>query len=91
LEELQLRYLIASGHGWLGGFGFGSAALQLAGRDKSDRLGYRAASGVLTFAGVNEPLSDSPQRAMWQSGIQGFAAAAHNSHYVTSAVMWRSY
>jgi hypothetical protein len=30
----QLRYLIASDHGWLGGFGFGSAALQLADRDK---------------------------------------------------------
>jgi len=30
----QLRYLIASEHGWLGGFGFGSAALQLADRDK---------------------------------------------------------
>lgn len=30
----QLRYLIASEHGWLGGLGFGSAALQLADRDK---------------------------------------------------------
>jgi hypothetical protein len=30
----QLRYLIASEHGWLGGFGFAAAALQLAGRDE---------------------------------------------------------
>ena len=30
----QLRYLIGSDHGWLGGFGFAAAALQLADRDK---------------------------------------------------------
>ena len=30
----QLRYLIGSDHGWLGGFGFAAAALQLAARDK---------------------------------------------------------
>ena len=30
----QLRYLISSAHGWLGGLGFASAALQLADRDK---------------------------------------------------------
>ena len=30
----QLRYLINSRHGWLGGFGFAAAALQLADRDK---------------------------------------------------------
>ena len=30
----QLRYLIGSAHGWLGGLGFGAAALQLADRDK---------------------------------------------------------
>jgi len=30
----QLRYLIDSRHGWLGGFGFAAAALQLAARDK---------------------------------------------------------
>ena len=30
----QLRYLIASEHGWLGGFGFASAALALSDRDK---------------------------------------------------------
>ena len=30
----QVRYLINSQHGWLGGFGFASAALQLADRDK---------------------------------------------------------
>jgi len=34
----QLRYLIASDHGWLGGMGFGSAALRLAGRD--DWIGW---------------------------------------------------
>ncbi len=30
----QLRYLIRSEHGWLGGFGFAAAALQLADRDE---------------------------------------------------------
>ena len=30
----QLRYLIGSRHGWLGGFGFAAAALQMADRDK---------------------------------------------------------
>lgn len=30
----QLRYLIGSAHGWLGGLGFGAAALQLADRDR---------------------------------------------------------
>ena len=30
----QLRYLIGSQHGWLGGFGFAAAALQLADRDR---------------------------------------------------------
>ena len=30
----QVRYLIGSGHGWLGGIGFASAALQLADRDE---------------------------------------------------------
>jgi hypothetical protein len=30
----QIRYLIGSAHGWLGGFGFASAALQLSDRDK---------------------------------------------------------
>jgi hypothetical protein len=34
----QLRYLLASDHGWLGGLGFGSAALQLEGRD--DWIGW---------------------------------------------------
>jgi len=29
----QVRYLIGSAHGWLGGFGFAAAALQLAERD----------------------------------------------------------
>jgi len=30
----QLRYLIGSAHGWLGGLGFGASALQLAARDR---------------------------------------------------------
>lgn len=30
----QIRYLIGSEHGWLGGFGFGAAALKLADRDR---------------------------------------------------------
>jgi hypothetical protein len=37
----QLRYLIRSEHGWLGGLGFGSAALYLEGRDTW--LGWNAA------------------------------------------------
>jgi hypothetical protein len=37
----QLRYLLASDHGWLGGLGFGSAALQLEGRD--DWIGWSTA------------------------------------------------
>lgn len=34
LVGAQMRYLIDSEHGWLGGFGFGAAALQLADRDQ---------------------------------------------------------
>ena len=34
LVGAQMRYLIGSEHGWLGGFGFGAAALQLADRDR---------------------------------------------------------
>ena len=37
----QIRYLIRSEHGWLGGIGFGSAALYLEGRDT--HLGWSAA------------------------------------------------
>ena len=33
LVGAQLRYLIHSAHGWLGGFGFSAAALQLLDRD----------------------------------------------------------
>lgn len=36
----QLRYLLSSDHGWLGGMGFGSAALYLEGRD--DWIGWSA-------------------------------------------------
>ena len=34
LVGAQMRYLIGSEHGWLGGFGFAAAALQLADRDQ---------------------------------------------------------
>ena len=34
LVGAQMRYLIGSEHGWLGGFGFGAAALQMADRDR---------------------------------------------------------
>jgi Domain of unknown function (DUF4338)/Transposase DNA-binding len=37
----QLRYLLGSDHGWLGGMGFGSAALYLEGRD--EWIGWNAA------------------------------------------------
>jgi len=34
LVGAQMRYLISSEHGWLGGLGFGAAAIQLADRDR---------------------------------------------------------
>ena len=34
LVGAQMRYLIGSAHGWLGGLGFGAAAIQLADRDR---------------------------------------------------------
>lgn len=40
----QLRYLIASDHGWLGGIGFGSAALYLDSRD--EWIGWSSAQRV---------------------------------------------
>ena len=40
----QLRYLIASDHGWLGGIGFGSAALYLESRD--EWIGWSSAQRV---------------------------------------------
>jgi hypothetical protein len=42
LVGAQMRYLIGSEHGWLGGFGFGAAALRLADRDQW--LGWDAAT-----------------------------------------------
>lgn len=42
LVGAQLRYLIGSAHGWLGGFGFSAAALQL--RDRDAWLGWDVAS-----------------------------------------------
>jgi hypothetical protein len=40
LVGAQMRYLIGSEHGWLGGFGFGAAALQL--RDRDEWIGWDA-------------------------------------------------
>ena len=34
LVGAQLRYLVGSAHGWLGGLGFGAAALRLRDRDR---------------------------------------------------------
>lgn len=42
LVGAQLRYLIDSAHGWLGGFGFSAAALQL--RDRDDWIGWDSAT-----------------------------------------------
>lgn len=42
LVGAQLRYLIGSAHGWLGGFGFSAAALQL--RDRDDWIGWDVAT-----------------------------------------------
>ena len=41
LVGAQMRYLISSEHGWLGGLGFGAAAIQLADRDRW--IGWNAA------------------------------------------------
>ena len=41
LVGAQMRYLIGSAHGWLGGLGFGAAAIQLADRDRW--IGWEAA------------------------------------------------
>ena len=38
LVGAQLRYLIHSAHGWVGGFGFSAAALQL--RDRDTWIGW---------------------------------------------------
>lgn len=38
----QLRYLIGSSHGWLGGFGFGASALNL--KDRDQWIGWDAAT-----------------------------------------------
>ncbi|MCB1689269.1 MAG: DUF4338 domain-containing protein, partial [Halioglobus sp.] len=42
LVGAQVRYLIDSAHGWLGGFGFSAAALQL--RERDDWMGWDAAT-----------------------------------------------
>ena len=42
LVGAQLRYLIGSAHGWLGGLGFSSAALQL--RDRDAWIGWNAST-----------------------------------------------
>ena len=52
----QLRYLIGSAHGWLGGLGVGAAALQLAPRDRwtclpTGRSGGISPSGARTWTG----------------------------------------
>jgi len=46
----QLRYLISSDHGWLGGIGFGSAALHLEGRD--DWIGWNGSQRSEHLEGV---------------------------------------
>ena len=45
LVGAQMRYLIGSEHGWLGGFGFGAAALQL--RDRDQWIGWDLPAEVL--------------------------------------------
>jgi len=44
-----MRYLISSEHGWVGGFGFGfgAAALQMADRDRLDRVSARGGWAML--------------------------------------------
>ncbi len=50
LVGAQMRYLIGSEHGWLGGFGFGASALQLADRDQW--IGWDAATRRKHLHGV---------------------------------------
>lgn len=48
LVGAQMRYLIGSQHGWLGGFGFGAAALQLG--DRACRLrGTTFSTGIVEY------------------------------------------
>ena len=67
----QLRYLIASDHGWLGALGFAAAALALAERDAW--IGWDAPQrrAYLHCVVGNEPFSGSPERALWQPGLEG--------------------
>ena len=47
----QLRYLLGSDHGWLGGIGFGSAALYLEGRD--DWIGWNPSQRANIWSGCS--------------------------------------
>jgi hypothetical protein len=60
----QLRYLIASEHGWLGGLGicFGGVAAESAGT--VDRLGRADARCASAPGGGDEPFSDPPRGAV---------------------------
>ena len=60
----QLRYLIDSHHGWLGGFGFAAPALQLADRDEWIGWDGDQRRAHLHVVVGDEPFSDSPERAM---------------------------
>ena len=65
----QLCYLIGSDHGWLGGLGFGSAALYLQGRE--DWVGWNHCQRGEHLERVikYEPFLDSSQCALRQFGI----------------------
>ena len=57
----QFRYLIRSEHGWLGGFGFGSAALYLESRDT--HLGWSEAQRTTHLPRVIN-MTPAPRRAL---------------------------
>lgn len=70
----QFRYLIGSDHGWLGGIGFGSAALYLAGRDEwlgwSDAQRTAQLSRVLNMTRfLIRPAIDCPNLASHVLGL----------------------
>ena len=67
----QLRYLINSRHGWLGGFGFAAAALQLADRDKWIGWDKEQQQAHLHRVIGNESFSDPTECGLPQSGVEG--------------------
>ncbi len=69
LVGAQMRYLIGSEHGWLGGFGFGAAALQLRDRDQWIGWGRGHATAARAPCGGHESIPHSAIGALSQPGL----------------------